>query len=271
MTCERQCRMADVIYRNGIILTQSDSNPLARSLAVRGGKIAAVGTDAEVNGLQRRDTLNIDLAGAVILPGFHDAHVHLTGYGLALGRLDLSGARSLDDALALIRQAAPTGDWLLGAGFSIGRWGAERLQASTLDEIWPDRAVLLRSQDLHSAWLNSRALELTGIDAATPDPAGGRISRDEDGNPTGLLFESAAALANSRVPAPDTGTLRAALDDAAASLAAMGITTVHHMAAEPASHWRALAQRASRSDYPLRVWACIPQENLEAAEAIGIA
>lgn len=250
--------------------TFSDRRPTAEALAIRSGKIQAIGTDAEVAGLGRRDTRIVDLQGAVVVPGFHDAHVHLTGYGLQLTRLDISEADSTREALELIRSAAGDG-WLRGAGFSAASWGADTLTATALDEIWPDRPVFLRSRDFHAAWLNSRALQLLGISRDTPDPDGGRIARDAEGNPSGLLFEAAASQALARLPEPSRAELLGALDSAAARMATMGVTTVHHMAAEPASHWRALADRASSGNFPLRVWSCIPQEDLEAAGGIGLA
>lgn len=262
--------MADVIYRNGLFHTFSERRPVAEALALRSGRIQAIGTDAEVAGLGRRDTRVVDLQGAVVVPGFHDAHVHLTGYGLELERLDISGAGSTAEALELIRTAAGDG-WLRGAGFSAASWGADSLTAAALDELWPDRPVFLRSRDYHAAWLNSRALELLGINSDSPDPAGGRIARTADGRPSGLLFEAAATQALARLPEPSRAELITALDAAAQQMASMGVTTVHHMAFEPASQWRALADRASSGDYPLRVWSCLPQEDLEAAAAIGLA
>lgn len=262
--------MADVIYRNGLFLTFNDRRPTAQALSIRGGRIQAVGTDAEVAGLGRRDTRIVDLHGAVVLPGFHDAHVHLSGYGLELERIDLSSAAGTREALTMLGSA--TGDgWLRGAGFSAASWGADTLTAAALDEVVPDRPVFIRSRDFHSAWLNSRALELLGITAVTPDPEGGRIARDASGNPTGLLLEAAASEALGRMPPATRAELMAALDAAAGQMASMGVTTVHHMAAEPGSHWQAIADRASRGDYPLRVWSCLPQEDLESAAVIGLA
>lgn len=262
--------MADIIYVNGNILTMTDGGGSVDALALAGETIIAAGSRDEVESFRSARTQTVDLGGATVLPGFHDAHVHLSGYGLELGQLDLAQAADTAEGLRLIREYAGSG-WLRGSGFSVAGWGAETLTASALDAIWPDRPVALRSQDHHSAWFNSRALQLTGITADTPDPEGGRIARDASGLPTGLLFEAAASLALDRVPQPGAAELRTALDAAAEALAAMGITTVHHMAAEPASHWRAMADRASQSDYPLRVWACLPQEDLESAAAIGIA
>src|SRR5699024_10485441 len=122
-----------------------------------------------------------------------------------------------------------------------------------------------------SMWLNSRALELTGFTGDIADPAGGRIQRDRHGRPAGLLYEAAATLARSRIPEPDEAAVEQALATAGATLAAMGITTVHHMAFETAARWRAIAGTASSGNYPLRVWSCIPQEELEQAADIGLA
>ena len=262
--------MADLIYHNGTVRGMTDDRRVTDAIAIRAGKVLATGNLEELGRFRRQDTRLVDLSGATVLPGFHDAHVHLAGHGMNLDRLDLTGARSVPEALELIRDAPP-GDWLLGAGFSVAQWGADKLTAAALDAIWPDRPVALRSQDHHSAWLNSRAMQLTGIGPDMTDPAGGRIQRDERGRPTGLLFEAAATLALSRVPQPDAQSLRAALAAAASSLAELGITSVHHMSAEPTEWWRATADSASRADYPLRVWACVPQEELEAAAAIGLA
>ena len=261
--------MADLIYHNGRVHGMTDDRQVTGAIAIRAGRILATGSFGALARFQRKDTRLVDLNGATVLPGFHDAHVHLAGYGMSLGRLELSDAGSVPEALELIR-AAPPGDWLQGQGFSVTRWGAENLTAAALDAIWPDRPVALRSQDHHSAWFNSRALQLTGIGPDSEDPAGGRIQRDDFGRPTGLLFEAAASLALSRVPQPEAHTVCSALSAAAESLARLGITTVHDMAYEPATWWRATADSASSSDYPLRVWACLPQEELEAAAAIGL-
>lgn len=263
--------MADVLYRNGKILTMDPAMPEAQALLTKGSRVVAVGRDAEIAGLAAFRTRTVDLQGGVMLPGFHDAHVHLTGFGLELGQLDLAPAATAAEALQLVRAWKQPGEWLLGAGFSLARWGVETLDVTALDAASPDRPVFLRSQDHHGAWLNSRALELLGITRDTPDPEGGRIQRDADGNPTGLLFESAAADARRKLPAPTDQELDAALQRAAQAFSALGVTTVHHMAAEPPSHFRRLALAASATDYQVRVWACIDQENIEAAAAIGLA
>ena len=263
--------MADVIFRSGTVLTMNEARPVAESLAVRGTRITAVGSDAEIAGLETRRTKVIDLAGAVLLPGFHDSHVYLTGLSLKLGRLDLDEAASSAEALELVKAWQPRGEWILGAGFSLSRWGVDTLLATDLDMVANGRPAVLRSQDHHSAWLNTEALRRLGITADTPDPESGRIQRDGHGNPSGLLFESAVGLALDRMPPETDGELDAALIAGAKHLASLGITTVHHMAAEPASWWRAIARVASDCSYPIRVWSCLDQEHIEAAASMGVA
>ena len=265
--------MPDTIFYNGSILTM-DSRPRAEALAVRGGRILALGKVEEVLALAGRDTERINLAGRCLLPGFHDSHVHLSAHGLELSRLNLSHAETLEEALALIQTRAselPEGAWLLGSGFSTSRWDVEALTKEPLDHVAPRHPVFLRSQDHHSAWVNSAALARAGVHAGTPDPENGTILRGEDGEPNGGLLEHAATLIARVVPPPDDATLAEAVRRAGEDLARLGITTVHHMAYESPDGWRTMAQAASRDDYPLRVWACIDQENAEHAAAIGLA
>jgi predicted amidohydrolase YtcJ len=266
--------MADMIYRNGTVLTM-DGPGSAQALALAGSRILAVGSDSEVLRLRSARTRVVDLDGACLLPGFHDAHVHLLGFGLLLDQLDLTATRSAAEALQLVAAgaaAAEHGEWLLGKGFPLAGWASRSgVTAAALDAVTGSRPVLLRSQDLHSAWLNSAALQQLGFTAGSADPDGGTIVRDEAGNPSGLLLERAAVQAVSRLPELPEARLQAALQTAAQQLARLGITTVHDMAMEPARHWRMLAGSASRADFPVRVWACIDQEHIEQAAAIGVA
>jgi predicted amidohydrolase YtcJ len=268
---------ADVLLLPGRVRTGDPAQPLADAVAWRGGRIVYVGDRAGARAHTGSATRVLEVAGGCALPGLHDAHVHLTQHGLELGQVKLDDAATLDEGLRRVAAAArgrAPGSWVLGAGFALQRWGVATLRRQDLDRVAPDHPVLLRSQDHHSAWANSAALAFAGVDAATPDPAHGTVVRDADGAPSGLLLERALHLVWDRLPRPDAPALAAALDDAAADLAARGITTVHHMAYEPPSYWRALAGKASRADggtYPLRVWAAIPHADLEHAAAIGLA
>lgn len=268
---------ADLIVLAGTVRTMDPDAPLAEALAVTGGKVSAVGSRQEVLASRGQGTEVLDAPGACLLPGFHDAHVHLTQHGLELDAVGLADAATMEEGLTRVAAAAaakPPGTWLLGAGFALQRWERDDLLAADLDRVAPHHPVLLRSQDHHSAWVNGAALRAAGVDASTPDPEHGQVLRDERGRPSGLLLERALHLVWDRVPAPDRARLDEALDAAAADLASRGVTTVHHMSYEPPAYWRALAAKASRSDgkaYGLRVWACIPHADLEHAAAIGLA
>ncbi|MDZ7705426.1 MAG: amidohydrolase [Trueperaceae bacterium] len=266
--------MPDIIFYNGTILTIDPDAPQVEALAVRSGRILARGTKDELADMARPDTTWVDLDGRCLLPGFHDSHVHLTRHGLELSRLDLSSTPTQARALEQVAERAadlPVGSWILGSGFATSRWNVDTLHKEDLDRAAPEHPVLLQSQDHHSAWANSAALRLANVHVDTPDPQHGTIERHPDGDPSGLLLERAVELVFNAVPEPSAAELADALDAAAKDLARLGVTTVHHMAYEPASYWRALGLRASREDYPLRVWACVPQEDAESAAAIGLA
>jgi predicted amidohydrolase YtcJ len=269
--------IADVIVLPGTVWTGDRSRPTAEALAWRAGRLIHVGERTAALALRGSGTRIVEAPGTCALPGFHDAHVHLTQYGLELGHVRLDDAATLDEGLRRVAArvaATPRGGWVLGAGFALQRWGVTTLRRDDLDRVAPHHPVLLRSQDHHAAWVNSAALTAAGIDRTTPDPEHGSIERDTDGNPSGLLLEGAFGLVRDRAPVLSATDLGQALDAAGADLAARGVTSVHHMAYEPADHWRALASKASRADgapYPLRVWAAIPHADLEAAAAIGLA
>lgn len=261
----------------GAALTMDPEAPVAEALALRGDRIVHVGDRAGAEAWRGPRTRVVELGEAVAVPGFHDAHVHLTQHGLELAQLDLSDTRHVAEAVARVAERArrtPPGAWVLASGFALQRWGLATLGAeerAALDAAAPDRPVLLRSQDHHSVWLNPAAMRLCGVASRTPDPENGSIVRDGHGEPTGLLLERAAELAWRHVPAPTGDELRAAVRAAGLDLAARGVTTVHHMAYEPAAYWRELARAASGPAFPLRVWACVPQEDIEHAAALGLA
>jgi predicted amidohydrolase YtcJ len=268
----------DTILLAHRVRTQDPAEPLTDAVAWSAGRIVAVGPRERVLALRGAATRVIDVPWATALPGFHDAHLHLTQHGLELDQVPLQDAATMAEGLERVAAAAarePEGSWILGAGFALQRWGVTGLDRRDLDRVAPRHPVLLRSQDHHSAWASTRALDLAGVDARTPDPAAGTVVRDADGVPTGLLLEAAEDLVRRAVPEPDAAALARALDAGGRHLAAFGITTVHHMAAEPPAYWRAIASRASGNDggppFPLRVWATIPHADLEHALAIGLA
>ncbi|HEX6041954.1 amidohydrolase [Longimicrobium sp.] len=201
-------------------------HPPVQALLVRGGRIAALGTADEVRhaALPGARTEHVD---GVITPGLTDAHVHLTLWALARRRVDLNAAATLDAGLAVLAEAAKSGEgWVRGLGWDQHRWGGFPTKEA-LDRACPDRPAFLQSHDLHGAWVNSEALRRCGITRDTPDPEGGEIVRDAAGEPTGVLLEKAIGLVESRLPQESPEEVRDALLDAQAEAHRLGLTGVH--------------------------------------------
>jgi predicted amidohydrolase YtcJ len=185
--------------------------------------IVAVGAVDEYVGAR---TEVVSLHGARLIPGFQDAHVHAIWGGLELAACDLSGTRTEAEYLARVAAYAhehSTVDWIHGGGWAMEAFPGGQPHRAALDTIVPDRPVFLHNRDHHGAWVNSRALQLAGITDATPDPVGGRIERDERGEPTGMLQEAAVGLVGELLPLPGPAQLRAALLRAQAMLYSYGI------------------------------------------------
>ncbi len=195
----------DLVLRGGQVYTADAARSWAQAVAVRGSTIVAVGTDADVIALSGPRTEMIDLRGRMLLPGFTDAHVHASAGGLERLRCDLSEAHGPADYLAIVRDYAarnPDAEWITGGGWAIGVFPGGVPSRHDLDRVVPDRPVFLSNRDHHAAWVNSRALELAGVGASTPDPPDGRIERDRDGVPAGTLQEGAMGLVDRVVPRP---------------------------------------------------------------------
>ncbi|ROO86316.1 hypothetical protein EDD29_3880 [Actinocorallia herbida] len=198
-------RPADLVFTGGPVLTMDAARSRASRLAVRDGRILAVGHD-EVEDLIGDRTEVVDLRGRALLPGFQDAHVHAVMGGMELARCDLTGTTDVAEYLRRIRayaDARPELPWITGGGWSMESFPGGTPTAALLDRAVADRPVLLQNRDHHGAWANTRALELAGLSADTPDPADGRIERDAGGNPSGTLHEGAVELVGAHVP-PDT-------------------------------------------------------------------
>ncbi len=202
------------------------SGPVPDAVAVTDGHISAVGSRAQVEPLVGSRTRVIRLDGETLLPGFQDAHIHPVQGELTAMRCDLKDVAPDRIADAIRRYAAshPERDWIIGAGWSVTDFHDAAPRRSALDDLVPDRPVFLWSRDGHSAWVNSRALELAGISATTPDPPGGRIVREADGSPAGTLREGAMSLVEELAPPPTAEDHVAALAAAQRRLHALGIT-----------------------------------------------
>ena len=193
------------------------------------GKVVATGDDSLLE--KHPDAARIDGGGRTVLPGLIDAHAHVTGLGFLETQVNVMGVATLDDTTAKIgrfaadNQSAP---WILGRGWNQVLWPSNAFPtAADLDKVIADRPVWLRRVDGHAGWANTKAMRIAGIDRDTPDPVGGKIIRDENGDATGVFIDTAMGLISNHVPKPDKDATRAAVKAAAAVMLSEGITGVH--------------------------------------------
>ena len=273
---------ADLIFRNGRVLTMDDARPEATAVAIAGDRIVAVGGDAEVDRLRGDGTRVIDLAGRFAMPGLIDGHAHFVGIGDARIALDLRGASSWDEVVARVGAAAKKarpGEWILGRGWHQKEWAAPPepnvegfpLHAS-LSAVSPANPVLLSHASGHAAFANAAALARGGIGRLTQPPPGGEILRDAAGEPTGLLRETAEdpvldALRKDlakRNPAEAQADLDRRIDLAVEDCLRKGITSIHD-GGTPVEVVKRLRERAEAGTLGVRVYAMLsaPNEVLE--------
>lgn len=210
------------IWTDGAVLPGVDS------LAIAGGRILAVGREAELAPLRDRTTRGWDAGGATVTPGLIDAHLHLVQWARSLDEVDLFGASTRDEAVARVARfiaAHPGDNPVVGRGYDPNAW-QDAPERAVLDELSAARPVLLHSKDFHALWVNGAALRVCGIVCGTPDPQGGRIVRDPAGEPTGLLMEHAVRLCAPVLPAEGADDA-ARVERALPQLHAFGITGVH--------------------------------------------
>jgi predicted amidohydrolase YtcJ len=237
------------------------------AVLVRAGRIEAVGPWEDVR-TRAPEAEVLDLPGLALTPGLTDSHVHLIEWALGRRGVDLTATRSPAEAARAVADqgGATRGHWIIGRGWNPHHW-SEAPHRHALDRVVPDSPVLLQSLDMHSLWANSAALRAAGIHAGTPDPAGGRIERDEAGEPTGILRENAMPLAQGAVPAPDLEDRRAAVLDAQQALHRWGVTGVHTV--EPDSLGVLESMRAGDL-LRLRVLQHLPVARLDDAIRLGL-
>lgn len=206
----QQVATADLLFKNGNVYTANDQLPTAQAIAVKGDRIVFVGSNADAQKFVGKDTKVIDLQGKTVLPGFTDAHQHLSGVGFREMTLNLEGSTSLEDLLAKLKarvdQAKP-GEWVTGRGWIETHWQPPVFPTRwDLDKVSPNNPVILGRADGHGAVANSAALKIAGVDKTTPNPFGGEISKDKkSGEPNGMLLDAAQGLVRRKEP----GTTRA--------------------------------------------------------------
>jgi predicted amidohydrolase YtcJ len=218
---------ADVVFVNGAVYTVDAVRRWARAVAVRDGRIVAVGADDDARSLIGARTEVHDLRGRMLLPGFQDAHVHPPSAGLEMLQCDMNDAYSLAEYERIVAEYTsthPDEEWILGGGWSMDAFPNGTPDKAPLDRLVPDRPAFLPNRDGHTAWVNTRALEMAGITAETPDPPDGRIERDADGRPTGALHEGAMSLVRKLLPPTSQQQWEEGLGAAQRYLHSLGIT-----------------------------------------------
>jgi predicted amidohydrolase YtcJ len=265
--------MTELILHNGCIHTIDPKQPRAEAAAIDRGLFVAVGQDSEILPLAKRGTEIIDLGGRSVTPGMIDTHVHFERLAATLIRTDLSGVLSLAEAVQRVGQAAAgkgPDDWVHGYGWASDGWPDSTMpMAADLDRVAAHCPVLLDHWIfLHEAWVNSRALEIAGITAGTPDPPGGKIQRDEQGNPTGILFEEAVSLVSRHVPPLSTPKLAEAMLEAQELCWQKGLVGLHDL--DGAASFRALQWVHQQKKLGLRVVKNLPVDLLDQAIALGL-
>ncbi|MBO9624957.1 MAG: amidohydrolase [Microbacterium sp.] len=216
---------SDIIFHGGPVFTGSGTPLENHAVIVRGDRIIAVVPEADVD--QASDARRIDLRGALLAPGFQDAHIHPVGAGIELLQCNLTDAENAEQTVALIRayaEANPDEEWILGGGWGMDHYPGGNPPRRLLDEAAGGRPVLLQSRDHHSTWASTAAIERAGITAETPDPEDGRIVREADGYPAGTFHEGAGDLFEHVRPATSDELAYQGLLRAQEELIPLGIT-----------------------------------------------
>lgn len=251
---------ADLVINNATIYTANPAQPRAKAMAVRNGRILAIGDDVRAHVGPKTQVM--DMQGAAVIPGLIDSHVHMAGLGQLLETADLRHVKTVAEVAALVRQRAaklPKGAWIRARNWDQTNWGGEFPIHTALTEAAPEHPVFLSRVDGHAAWLNRKAIEIAGIDDATPDPMGGKIIRDSAGHATGVLIDRAQSLVGSKIPAASDDEVLNRLRAAARECARLGLTSVHD-AGIGEQELRAYRKLLAAGQLPVRIYAMIGGE-----------
>ena len=260
---------ASILLLHGKIHTLDPRQPLVSALAILGERVVAMGADGEVANRAGPATERIDLEGRTVIPGLVDAHLHLEWLARSWAGVEAE-APTLEECLRRVAARAretPPGIWITGHGWNQNDWEGRFGTAAELDQAAPLHPVYLTAKSGHAAWANHLALERAGIRAATPDPQGGRIGRDERGEPSGLLFEKAMQQVESALPEMGAGSLAENLERAQERLLRQGLTGVHDF--DGPSCLEALQILRGEGRLKLRVVKNLPIDFLESALGMG--
>jgi len=266
LACERQAPAdsATIVISDTRVWTGDPDNPWAEAVAMNGDMIIAVGSAESVAAHIGDETQVLSVPGSMLTPGFIDTHVHFIDGGAALASVQLRDAASREEftsRIAAFADSVEPGEWILGGTWDHENWGGELPRRDWIDDVTPDNPVWVYRLDGHMALANSLALKAGGVDADTPDVAGGEIRRYEDGRPAGVLKDNAMAPVTAAVPRASDALLDRQVMAAMKYVAGNGVTTVHDMA-----DWNSLAayRRAhSRSELITRIYSVVPLSDWE--------
>ena len=246
---------ADLIVTNARVYTVDDAHPLASAFAVREGRIQFVGSEREALALRGPATQVLDAGGKTIVPGIVDAHAHLLGLGNSLANIRLADTRSYEQIVERVvarLATAPAGRWVLGRGWDQNKWGDTRFPThEALSRISPNNPVVLERIDGHAILANAAAMKAAGITAATRDPAGGKIERFPNGEPTGVFIDNASQLVERFIPAPTRDDIREATLNAIREAQKFGLVGIHD-AGEPRHVIDIFEEMAKAGEFGLR-------------------
>ncbi|NNF00818.1 MAG: amidohydrolase [Pyrinomonadaceae bacterium] len=266
---------ADMVLLNGKIVTVDDSDTEVQAVAIKGDKIVALGTDAEIKSRVGSDTKVIDLEGKLAIPGFIEGHGHFMGIGNAKMILDLTKPKNWDEIVALVADAAKKakpGEWITGRGWHQDKWDKKPEPSyeglpihDALSKASPENPVILTHASGHGSVVNAKAMELAGINSSTANPSGGEILKDKEGRPTGFMRETAQGLVSRANKGPSTDEEREArarqqADLAAKEILSKGITTFHDAGTGfgTVDFYKKLVDEKKM---PLRLWVMIRASN----------
>lgn len=265
----------DLVLVNGRVITMDPVNPSASAIAIRAGRVVHVGTDAEARAAAGPRARVIDLAGRTATPGLNDAHAHPMLVGFALADLDLSVPPDIAGIVAMVTaetRARPAGSWIVGRWYDQARLAEQRHPTRhDLDAISPDHPVLLIRSCHHIGVANSAALRLAGVTANTPDPNGGTIDRDEHGEPTGVLRESAFEMVKATMGDPTVQQIADAIELGGKAFLASGVTSAVEAGIDRPEELQAYQQLRRTNRLPFRAYLMMMiDEMLDPMTEIGL-
>ncbi|HEX5502057.1 MAG TPA: amidohydrolase [Thermomicrobiales bacterium] len=268
--------MAEQVLVNGNVLTMDPARPHAEAVVLADDRIAFVGSTTEARTYAHAGARETDLGGRTLIPGFNEAHNHMLGFGLALAQVDagypaIGSIADLRRAVADRAATTPAGRWVRGRGYDDNKLAERRHPTrADLDAAAPDHPTIVTNASGHMSVVNGRALALAGVTRDTADPPGGRVVRDEHGEPTGLLQETAQGLVHAVIPPPTGDELREALRRCCAAYAAAGVTSSQDAGSSTAEQVAAYQEAREAGDLPLRVSMMIRDNLLPHLAGLGL-